>query len=246
MASRRYLKEPPIIEALVDFRAAATRPLGDEALATLRNLLGGKYPKHSKRMQLEATFRRKDGEEAPSIEHEVGLRGYFFRSEDETEIAQFRIDGFTYNRMKPYPGGDTLLDSALRLWATYVDLAAPAQVTRLALRYINRLAFAAPVEYAQYLASGPVAPPGIGRIDAFRARSTFSAPESTLKVHVAASSEPGVDGASVSILVDVDAFRPTPVGVAKDDLEPILLALRDLKNRAFFATLTDKALEGYA
>ena len=36
-------------------------------------------------------------------------------------------------------GGEALLDEALRLWTRYAEIVHPAAVTRLALRYLNRL-----------------------------------------------------------------------------------------------------------
>ena len=63
----------------------------------------------------------------------------FLRSQDDLTVAQFRADGFTMNRLKPYTGWAMLLPQVLDLWDAYVTVAQPAHVARVALRYINRL-----------------------------------------------------------------------------------------------------------
>ncbi len=60
-------------------------------------------------------------------------------SEDEVKLVQFRLDGFTFNRSKPYTSWEQVFPEAFGLWKEYVSLAAPEFVNRIAVRYINRL-----------------------------------------------------------------------------------------------------------
>jgi len=72
-----------------------------------------------------------------STEHD--LRGYMFRSEDEFNVVQFRVDGFTFNRLKPYTSWKSVWPQALELWRKYQNMALPVAITRMALRYINHI-----------------------------------------------------------------------------------------------------------
>lgn len=90
---------------------------------------------------------------------DLGLHGYFFRSDDGKNIAQFRIDGFTFNRLKPYTSLDDILPLAMEMWRVYCDTAQPEVVTRLALRYINYIPLPPSLRnFNEYLRAAPPHP----------------------------------------------------------------------------------------
>ena len=61
------------------------------------------------------------------------------KSHDGLSIAQFRIDGFTYNRLRPYPSWEDILPEAIRLWRIYVATVVPEGIARAAVRYVTAL-----------------------------------------------------------------------------------------------------------
>lgn len=54
-----------------------------------------------------------------------GFLGLFLKAADELTIAQFRPDGFTVNRLRPYTGWSAILPEVLELWDIYVRVAKP-------------------------------------------------------------------------------------------------------------------------
>jgi uncharacterized protein (TIGR04255 family) len=176
---------------------------------------------------------------------ESNLSGHHFLSEDESSIAQFRVDGFTFNRLRPYPGGDVVLAEALRLWAIYVRIAAPVAVSRAALRYINHITFPK-ARMADLLDAAPTPPEGCtgNVIQGFLDRIQCYDPESDLTVIrtiASAASKPATDG--VSVIIDIDAFRRADMGVGEPELRVVLDNLRGVKNRVFFGSITDRGVE---
>ena len=61
------------------------------------------------------------------------------KTEREREMIQLRVDGFTFNRLKPYTSWEKIFPRAYRFWKKYLDCVEPVGVTRLATRYINAL-----------------------------------------------------------------------------------------------------------
>jgi len=168
--------------------------------------------------------------------------GLWLKSEDEKTIAQFRPDGFTLNRLKPYTSWDLISVEALRLWAVYLDLAKPQAVTRLALRYINHLNLPGPVaDLAEYIVEAPRLPgttPGV--ITTFRSHLTLEYPESQMKANVNRVLETSIETSGPSILFDIDVYRPGPIDPRGGVLPEALLRLRDYKNRIFFEGITER------
>jgi uncharacterized protein (TIGR04255 family) len=244
MTTTRTLKQPPITEALVDLRAAPKKPL-DEAV--LKSELSDQFPKVTRRNVFDMKVERRTNA-LPLVEgRDGGLRGFFFESADGREIAQFRVDGFTYNRLPPYEGGERLIERALELWEIYVRVADPDTVTRVALRYINHIRLPRQGDFGDYLTAPPSVPDAIdGALESFLGRITIRGNKSERhQIILTQSAEPGPDRAHVNLLIDVDASERTAgaLGTAREDVLPALMTLRQLKNDAFFGAVTDKTLE---
>ena len=78
-----------------------------------------------------------------------------YRYKTETEIAQFRVDGFTFSKIAPYTTWGEVSSEALRLWKVYVEVAKPRQVSRVAVRYINRMRLPNVKDLGEYLEAPP-------------------------------------------------------------------------------------------
>jgi uncharacterized protein (TIGR04255 family) len=88
---------------------------------------------------LQATFGMIQGRGRPPVVQDLGFQGYFWKTSDEKTIVQFRVDGFTFNRLRPYTSWTELFPQALDLWHLYSRVSRPEVITRLAVRYINRI-----------------------------------------------------------------------------------------------------------
>lgn len=65
--------------------------------------------------------------------------GFQFWDAEKVRVFQARLDGFTYSRLAPYDCWEDLCGEARRLWRQYREFAKPERVSRIAVRYINRL-----------------------------------------------------------------------------------------------------------
>ena len=139
MAVPRELSKPPITEALVGIRAAVSAPV--TAYETLSRELQSRYPKVEQRRSVRTEWKIEDGKVVASSGEDLGFQGTLLRSEDGRAAVQFRPDGFTFNNLHSYMGGDRLIAEALRLWELFVAHTQPVAVSRVALRFINQLRF---------------------------------------------------------------------------------------------------------
>ena len=117
--------EPNTIAGLVTLPQAV-------AIATAQNR---EYQRQKEQLQATVTF------ELPQTIQTLnpGLRGYSFFGADSKEIVQFRIDGFTFNRLAPYVSWEDMYSKAAAAWQHYRLGLPDAKVTRLATRFLNRI-----------------------------------------------------------------------------------------------------------
>src|SRR5216683_4477 len=136
MATTRTYPNAPITEAGIHLMV---RPAEGISVADLVRCHKGEeesYPL-SKDMQI-ATGHFEVGPRvsaAASAQHV----GFVYTSSDQKQVYQVRLDGFSFSRLAPYESWEPFCREARRLWELYRERLKPAAVTRLAVRYVNRL-----------------------------------------------------------------------------------------------------------
>ena len=243
MSDYPNLPNAPIQEALVDLRCKLPDGLGVSAFDDLRAKLADSYPDQKPRRVFQAQFGVR-GEEAFVATEDAVVDGYLLKTADGKKFAQFRLDGFTYNWLRPYDSWKSLRQEAMSLWEDYVSVVTPEEVTRIALRYINRFSIELPAELNTILRVPPELPPEIpSGIAQFLFRWIVDDPETNARCHITQSSEDSKEANHTDIIVDIDCFVMGTPGFPLEDLWDRLDELRVLKNRIFFNSLTPEALE---
>jgi uncharacterized protein (TIGR04255 family) len=252
MARERHLRSAPIIEAVVDFRAALPSGFNPETLRSISDRLSGKYPKiaESKRFATKLEWTQR----GPSQQTEdLGVQGILAKTQDELTWAQFRIDGFTLNRLKPYTSWEEIRPEALRLWEVYVNLTRPIGVARVALRYINRMDLPAVGHLEDYVVTGPTLPLGVpSEISYFATRTVLDDLERRISANVVQEFGPNAEPPSAAkgvpgyaMLLDIDAFKTGDFTPGETNFKDILDDLHAYKNGIFFGSLTDPFVETF-
>ncbi len=244
MPEPRHLRNAPITEAIIDFRVKARPDFRAEEFGVLRKTLGSRLPRIEERRGGKIAFQFTPGRPQPAQFEDLGLQGLILKTEDQKTIAQFRTDGFTFNRLKPYTRWDELYPIAKDLWNYYVEIAKPQIVTRLALRYLNHVELPANVDdFDTYLRAAPPIPPELPQyLSAFLTRVTIHDPEAGVAAHISQALETGAGGRKIIVIVDIDAFKEGEFEPAAPEIDDAFGLLHNLKNRIFFHLLTDEAL----
>ena len=249
MPDLRHLRNAPITEAIIDFRVKARTGFRPEEFLSLKTRLAERFPNVDKRRGVQATVEMIEGQGQPPVMQsaDLGLQGYFFKTSDGKTIAQFRVDGFTFNRLYPYTSWEGLFPQAMELWRLYSSTAKPDVITRLAVRYINRIVLPpGAVAFETYLRAVPVIPPELPQyISSFLTRVTIHNPETNMAAHVVQALEESAPGSQLAVILDIDAFKEGEFSTNDPRIEQTFDQLRAFKNLIFFNSLTDDTLRRF-
>jgi uncharacterized protein (TIGR04255 family) len=172
----------------------------------------------------------------------IGVR---LHSPDERYVALLSIEGFTLSRLEPYQSWEDLLREALPLWQRYVQCLGPGTITRIATRYINNLRLPS-TDLELYLDLLPRLPQGLPTaISGFLQRYVLQDAQTEATVLLTEALPESSPGPPVPLILDIDAFRHARFSIGEEAAWRYLEQLRVLKNRAFFACLTEAAVQLY-
>jgi uncharacterized protein (TIGR04255 family) len=193
---------------------------------------------------MEARLGFADGRPLPPDPRFTPL-GIRLKSVDGHSIVQFRSNGFTFNRLEPYTNWEELFPEALKQWREYVEIVGQATVTRLAVRYINRLRLPLPVpSLAKFLVTPPmVAPPLPQIVRSFLTRIViFDAVRDQSAIVTQALEPSAVEQGQLMVLLDIDAYKEAAMKPDDPRLESVFAGLHDFKNEIFFESITEEAV----
>ncbi|HEY9229588.1 MAG TPA: TIGR04255 family protein [Gemmatimonadaceae bacterium] len=246
MAAIRPLSHPPITEAVVDFRVALPPSFAAHSLAQSADQLRDAFPVTEEMRRFETLIDVRGGKPATTRPSEGQLVGYRFKSADGRDVAQFRVDGLTYNRLEPYTNWDTVRPKALHLWNLFVQVTGAARAERLALRYINRLSVPPEGDLTDFLEVYPPQFPGSPSfVSGFVTRISTHDPVTNFNANVAQTLELRVPAGRPSLLFDIDVYKAGGLGRTDQELGPVLDRLRAMKNDIFFGSITEVTARRY-
>ncbi len=240
MAKHRPLKNAPIVEAIIDLRVKNPSSFEVADFLSLKEDLKEEYPIVEDRRLVEVGGKI-EGKRIEQTIIDKGINGYFFKTSDSKNVAQFRIDGFTFSRLSPYPEWETVLSEAKKLWGLYSTKCLPDIITRIAVRYINRLDLPLPIEdFADYLTAPPLVPDSLPQgVSQFLTRVVIHDADITANIIQTMTSTPKAD--HIGVILDIDVFKlQEETGFEESSIWPEFEKLRDFKNRIFFESITER------
>jgi uncharacterized protein (TIGR04255 family) len=244
MPEIRHLRFAPITEAIIDIRVKASSGFNIEKFNAVIPALEVNFPIIEKMRGSQVNFQVRPNEaKVPEIK-DLGIQGYFFKTPDQTTIAQFRIDGFTLNKLKPYTSWDELQPLAIDLWSKYLSVAQPDAVIRIALRYINHISInATMVDFDEYFRAAPQIPPELPQsITSFLHRTTIFEPEDENFVQVTQVFQQQPTSSGIMVILDIDTYKDIATQPNDANLFNYFSKLRELKNKVFFNYLAEKTI----
>ncbi len=235
---QKYAK-PPIIEAVIQFKL--TRTL---------------YPAQLERVSRLA--RKRYGEVAPMTNVDVQIdadNGLVtarrlptgFRLGIQEDVLILQPSDFIVSRLAPYTGWDEFFERAKEDWATLEKVAGTRSISRVGLRYINRLDVprngARPLDYSRYCRVEITIPTVYaGTLVGLSTRYESAFPQKddlAVVVNSAIIESPLFD--HHSILLDIDVIQQNRVPENMQDVWAMLGEMRAFKNEIFESAVTDDA-----
>jgi uncharacterized protein (TIGR04255 family) len=242
-----HFPNAPITEALIDIRVKLPPQTDLAKLAVFHDAIKQRYPAKQERVSWRGHIEVKASPVAQVSQSAAGgPDGYLFTSVDGRQVVQARLDGFTFSRLKPYDKWESLRDEARELWQHYIRIASPETVTRIALRYINRIEIPLPIrDFKEYILTTPEIAPDLPQgLGSFFMRLVIPDAQTQAVAVVTETVEPIEESSNrLPLIFDIDVFRMAAFDVTGKALWETLDQLHDLKNDIFFKSITPKAKE---
>ena len=244
MVAPRHLTNAPITEAVLDLRVILPANVEPQTLKTVQALIAKDYPTVRERRRLEGQVQFRVGESPKEVILDKGPDGYLFTSTDEKQVVQFRLDGFTFSRLKPYQNWKSMCAEARRLWRIYVGVASPEIISRVALRYINQLKIPLSIkDFTEYLVAAPSIPGQLPHsMTSFLTRIVIGDSSIGASANIIQAMESVSDG---NVILDIDVYKQADFDVEGEDAWEMLDKLHNFKNSIFFESVSEKMLELY-
>jgi uncharacterized protein (TIGR04255 family) len=246
-----HLSKAPIIEAVIDIQTVckddATPDQRNARFLGIHEKLKPEFPEIQIRSSKQIQLSGSPGETAV----QDFIDGYFFKSADGADIAQFRQNGFALSRVQRYETFDALLATTQRLWKVYLSVCGKIEITRLAVRYINQVRVPFPLEdnddYLAELRKPKTSPAETKAIKGFADQIVSLDVTSGATVGlVRVMQEPPANATDTSVIIDIDTSRAVS-GLSNEDQQiwDIIASFRDVKNRVFFESVGKRVVEAY-
>jgi len=239
VTSQKHYAKAPIVEAAIDLRCKFSEEQSLDKLERVRQLLVSDYPIKEDLILLKAQITPSTG-----LTSEQKIAGFRLLTPERTKIAGIGLEGFTFSWLAPYDRWEALRDEAFRVWALYASVTNPVNISRVGVRFINRLdvpsSNGAGVELDQYLRTAPrIAPELPQQLESFFLRfQILIAGEPAANLTITETAMVPLTPNVVSILLDIDAFVQG-LEAKPEAAWQIIERLRDEKNLAFESCITD-------
>jgi len=238
-----HLARAPINEALIDFQVKLPPEFDVAAFRDLKTKMEPEFPRMEEISQLQLQFQFKPESGGTHNQKNLGLHGVFFHSVDGKAVAQFRRDGFTFNRLKPYTAWNDVFSHASRFWRLYAQTVRKGEVTRIATRYINRMEFPLTAPLSHFIRIQPPIPqewpPAV--LPGFLMRVVLG-DLGAVAANVVLAIEEGPENMYIPVIFDIDVFERMSLDIQADALLERFSELRAMKNKVFFSSLTEEAI----
>lgn len=237
----QHLSKAPIVEAAIDIRIVPSVKWDETSLQRELKQCLPDYPKivplRGARFEINAKKLLN-----PAVE-DFGCVSLKLHSGDNLHIAQFNKDAFVFSRLKPYENWEQFSAEALRLWDIYCELLKPKQVTRIGLRFINRIAIKQEkVELADYYKYPPASLKELNwTLAHYLHHDVMQVPETSYAVNLIKTVQ-NVPG-EIGLILDIDVFTGEGFEYNELHLKRFLEEMRWVKNKIFFSSLTDRVIQ---
>ncbi len=252
MFAIQQLRFAPVTEAVIDFRAQLDPEFDVKKLDRLGESLGYAAPKQ---MFEEAWQLKKSAKVGSSSQVELknsGCIGFRYDSKDKKHVAQFRVNGFTFSRLAPYSDWNCVFSEAKRLYNIYHEITRPGEISRIAVRYVNKLELprkeiSEAGGFSPFLVNSPTLTDSDDlMLTGFLAQLKVLDPMTNIYGTITQKTDPQpADVENAAVILDLDVYEMGPFSSEPAKVLNRFTALREMKNRLFFSAITPKTTDLY-
>ena len=244
---RKYelFPNPPITESVLEILVKLPNTINIETFKkSHKDLLSERFPESLELREFSAGV--KISKEPSLLPPKNTAIGYHFKSTPNNKLVQFRLNGFAFNKLKPYHNWRSFSSEAKELWVLYRKIAKPMKITRISLRYINRIEVPFPFrDFNEYILTNPqIAPKLPQSVSSFFMRLEVPNDDIPAIAIIIQTMEKPTKDKKLPLILDIDVIREFEYN--KKNISKIwkdFEELHDFKNDIFFNSITDKTKE---
>lgn len=237
----------PITEAILDIKVKLPDGVGLDIFDEFQEKIKDRFEDRKTKYSLRVGFMFSPGkdETTPNVVPKEKIEGYLFQSKKENKIVQARLDGFTFNKLRPYENWAQFHAEARELWKLYNKIAKPISVDRIALRYINRIEIPLPFEdFSEYILTNPQIAPGLPQsLSHFIMRIEIPNDEIGAIAIITQTMQRQTETHKLPLIFDIDAIKEANYTNEDSGMWDDFNLLRRFKNKIFFNSITEKTKE---
>lgn len=167
--------------------------------------------------------------------------GFLFSSKDKKQMFQSRFDGFTFNKLAPYESWESMRDEAKKLWTKYQRAFKIKKITRIAVRYINRIDIPINQKIESFFNGYPHVPTiSPSEANRYLIRVEHQLADIEAKLILNQVKIVSKDPKQASIILDIDVYKELTNGINENEMWEIFEKFRLKKNEIFESFLTSK------
>lgn len=244
---RRIYEHPAIVEALCEFRFAPSQPWDWTVPGLFYREVESEFPirRQFNPFEIGIEARVNAEQNAPLVQNILtNVERMQFVRKDERALMQVGPDLVSVNHLKPYSNWEMFKGMINRALDVYRQVANPRAISRIGLRYINRLEFPEQqsVNIENFLRAMPTVPEDIPQVFmswAQRAEIPFEQKNGLLVLQSSSVREQGQK--NVAFLLDLDFITLQAEAVSLDSAMEWVQIAHDEVEKTFEACITDEA-----
>lgn len=234
---------PPIIEAICEFRFKPSQEWDWTIPGLIYDKVKKDFPKKRQQGSIQFQFQVTGQENAEAVQGNIA-RMQFLR-EDEKALVQVGPDILVVNHLRPYPTWSVFKGMIIDALDIYKQVAQPEGLTRIGLRYINRIDVPrSEAQIEDYLLAIPQVPEPIPQLFATwvqRVEIPFEDTNGLLALQSGSIQQP--QQKELAFLLDLDFSTLRAESVALDSALIWIEQAHDRIEQAFEASITDNTRE---
>lgn len=238
--TRRCYTQPPIQEAVCEFRFPEALPWDMATPGLLFPGLKGDYPVRKQRTDAEPRLvQNTKGEPALTF---AKVERIAYSAEDGKSFVQVGPRAVSVHKLSPYSSWEDFRGKVTRVHSVLLDVVGATPLERVGLRYINRLeAVNSPADLSDFLRFRPECGPGVTEpMSNVQMACTFGARGGADSYRVMLVSLVPDDEQKAALALDIDYFTCTPGVVKYDSVLAWVEAAHSKVESVFEGCITDK------
>lgn len=231
-------KRAPIVEAVIEFRVSSLAE--PQELDKLRDKMVDGYPLPITPLQHLGTHISGD-----ALQVQFGITGFRLTGPDGDEIAIIQRQGLSIAKLAPYTQWEFLRDRFGAAWKLWKEETGKQQVSRIGVRYINRIDIPQvpndAIDLSKYVRIYPAVPNGpLSTLRNFQVLVQASVEQGNWQTNVTVQSAPAALVGTNAMVLDIDVYNEGPIPQRENELFALLEEARPIKNAIFENCITDE------